>query len=133
MPIPRTVLIDTNIFEQHGYDFTSQPIETFVALAQVKHLTLLLPDAIRREIRRHIAEKSAKAQSALKKARHEAPFLQKWAHWPTIPTSKTARDEIAAVYLGGWDTFLKNFKLEDLGYESLGQGREIREVGELGV
>jgi hypothetical protein len=82
MLLPRTVLIDTNIFEQYGYAFASQPVEKFLAIAQVKNLTLLLPDAIEREVRRHIKDKSAAAQSALKKARHDAPFLQKWAKWP---------------------------------------------------
>ena len=91
MPLPRTVLIDTNIFEQYGYTFASQPVEKFLAIAQVKNLTLLLPDAIEREVRRHIMEKSAAAKSALKKARHDAPFLQKWAKWTSTEKSRTSK------------------------------------------
>ena len=65
MPIPRTIVIDTNIFDQHGYNFAAQAIQKFVAVTQVKSLTILLPDAIEREVRRHIKDKSAAAQSAL--------------------------------------------------------------------
>jgi hypothetical protein len=119
MPLPRVILIDTNILEQYGYNFASQPIEKFVALTQVKSLTIVLPDAIEREVRRHITEKSAAAQAALKKARHEAPFIQKWAHWPSLEKAKTAKDDIAAAYLADWSQFLKNFEIERLGYTAI--------------
>jgi predicted nucleic acid-binding protein len=112
MPLPRTVLIDTNIFEQYGYSFASQPVEKFLAIAQVKDLTLLLPDAIEREVLRHIKDKSAAARSALKKARHDAPFLQKWANWPSTDQMKNVKDDIAAAYIAGWEEFLKKFKVK---------------------
>lgn len=41
MPIPRTIVIDTNIFEQHGYNFDAEAIKKFVAIAQVKRITIL--------------------------------------------------------------------------------------------
>jgi hypothetical protein len=119
MPLPRTVLIDTNIFEQYGYAFASQPVEKFLAIAQVKNLTLLLPDAIEREVRRHIKDKSAAAQSALKKARHDAPFLQKWAKFPAPDQMKTVKDDIAAAYIADWEEFLKKFKVKKLGYDGI--------------
>ncbi len=119
MPIPRTIVIDTNIFEQHGYNFTTQAIKKFVAIAQIKSLTILLPDAIEREVRRHIKEKSAAAQSALNKARQDAPFLQKWKHWPANEKLKTAKDDIAAAYLTDWEEFLKCFKVKRLGYDAI--------------
>lgn len=119
MPIPRTIVIDTNIFEQHGYNFDAQAIEKFVAITAVKSLTILLPDAIEREVRRHIKEKAAAAQSALKKARHDAPFLQKWKSWPAPEKLKTAKDEIAADYIADWEKFLMNFKVKRLGYDDI--------------
>lgn len=119
MPLPRTVLIDTNIFEQYGYASASQPVEKFLAIAQVKNLTLLLPDAIERGVWRHIKDKSAAAQRALKKARHDAPFLQKWAKWPAPDQMKTVKDDIAAAYIAGWEEFLKNFKVKKLSYDGI--------------
>jgi hypothetical protein len=119
MPIPRTIVIDTNIFEQHGYNFDAEAIKKFIAIAQVKRLTILLPDAIEREVRRHIKEKSSAAQSALKKARHDAPFLQKWKDWPVPEKLKTVKDEIAAAFIADWEKFLKNFKVKRLGYEAI--------------
>jgi hypothetical protein len=119
MPLPRTVLIDTNIFEQYGYTFASQSIEKFLAIAPVKNLTLLLPDAIEREVLRHIKDKSAAAQSALKKARHDAPFLQKWDKWPSPDQIKKAKEDIAAAYIADWEGFLKNFKVKKLGYDGV--------------
>lgn len=119
MPIPRTIVIDTNIYDQHGYNYDAQAIEKFVAITQIKSLTLLLPDAIEREVRRHIQEKAAAAQSALKKARHDAPFLQKWKNWPAPDKLKIAKDEIAAAYIADWEKFLKHFKVKRLGYDDI--------------
>ncbi|PYJ84768.1 MAG: hypothetical protein DME22_11565 [Verrucomicrobia bacterium] len=113
------IVIDTNIFDQHGYNFAAQVIQKFVAVTQVKSLTILLPDAIEREVRRHIKDKSAAAQSALKKARHDAPFLQKWKNWPAPEKVKTAKDDIAAAYIADWEEFLKNFKVKRLGYDGI--------------
>lgn len=122
MPISRTIVIDTNIFDQHGYNFDAQAIEKFVAITQVKSLTILLPDAIEREVRRHIKEKAAVAQSALKKARHDAPFIQKWKNWPAPEKLKTVKDEIAAAYIADWEKFLTNFKVKRLGYDDIKVG-----------
>lgn len=123
MPLPRTVLIDTNIFEQYGYTFVSKSLEKFLAIAQVKTLTLLLPDAIEREVLRHIKDKAAAAQSALKKARHDAPFLQKWDKWPSPDQIKKAKEDIAAAYIAEWEGFLKKFKVKKLGYDGIDMSR----------
>jgi hypothetical protein len=119
MPLPRTVVIDTNILEQYGFNFASEPLQKFAAIAQANNFTVLLPDPIDREVRRHIKKKSAEAQAALKAARHDAPFIQKWAHWPAPGKLKTAKDDIATAYLADWDLYLKAFKVIKLGYDGL--------------
>lgn len=119
MSIPRTIVVDTNIFDQHEYNFAAQAIQKFIAIAQVKSITILLPDAIEREVRRHINDKSAAAQSALKKARHDAPFLQKWKNWPAPENLKTAKYDIATAYLADWEGFLKNFEVKRPGYDGI--------------
>jgi PIN domain len=119
MPLPRTVLIDTSVFDQHAYHFTSPSIQKFVLLAQAKKLTLLLPDAIEREVRRHIKEESHGVQRALKKACREAPLINKWAHWPGHKIAKAAQDQIEAATLAEWGEFLSEFKVEKLGYDGI--------------
>ena len=114
--MPRTVLIDTNIFDQHAYHFTSPQFAKFTEMAKLKRLTLLLPDVLEREVNRHIKEKSAQAQSALKKARRDAHFLPKWSHWPTDDKIKAAKEEIEATAIQEWHQFLKHFKVVKLGY-----------------
>jgi hypothetical protein len=116
MSLIKTVLIDTNIFDKHAYHFTSAQIAKFAELAKLKKMTLLLPDALEREIIRHIKEKSSQAQSALKKARREAHFLPKWSHWPTDARIELAKDEIETAAMKEWHEFLKHFKVEKLGY-----------------
>lgn len=63
--------------------------------------------------------RAAAAQSAIKRARHDAPFLQKWSHWPALEKLKVAKDDIAAAYIADWESFLKNFKVENLGYDGM--------------
>lgn len=111
-----TVLIDTNIFDRHAYYFKSAQIAKFTELAKIKKFTLLLPDALEREVIRHIKEKSSQAQSALKKARREAHFLPKWGQWPTDAKIKSAKDEIEIAAMKEWHEFLKHFKVVKIGY-----------------
>jgi hypothetical protein len=119
MQLPRSILIDTNIFDKYGYNFSAKAIEKFVSIAQRAKLTLLLPDAIERELTRHIHAKSAEVRSALKKARQDAPFLRKWTHWPTPEQEKAAKDVIAASYIADLNRFLQTFEVERLGYAGI--------------
>jgi hypothetical protein len=119
MPTPLNILIDTCIFDQYGYNFSSPIVETFVAVAGIKKFILILPDVIEREIRRHINEKSHEAASALKRARKDAPLLAKWSHWQANEVIKAAAAEIQTKVMGDWEQFLKNFKVEKLGYDGI--------------
>jgi hypothetical protein len=119
MPLPSTVLIGTNIFDQHAYHFASAQISKFTALAQLRKFTLLLPNALEREVVRHIKEKSTQAQSALRKARREAHFLPKWSHWPSDEKVKNAQFGIESAAMEEWQQFLKHFKVLKLGYDKI--------------
>lgn len=118
MPLPRTIVIDTNVFDQHAYHFASPTIQKFVDLAKVEKFTLLLPDPLHREIKRHISEKSHAVAAALKKVSREAPLIYRWPHWPGSKASTIATD-IETATLADWEKFLKNFTVEKLGYKDI--------------
>ena len=119
MPFTRIVLIDTSIFDRYVYDFASPEIAALIQVASQRKLTLLLPDVIEREVKRHIAEKSYAAQHALKKARKDAPFLRKWTHWPGAKATSDAKNDIEAAALSEWLQFLKHFKVKKLLYDGI--------------
>jgi hypothetical protein len=119
MPLPRTIVIDTNVFDQHAYHFTSPTIQKFVDLTKAEKFTLLLPDPLHREIKRHIREKSHAVAAALKKVTREAPLIYRWPHWPGAKAAANAATDIEKVTLADWDTFLKNFTVEKLGYKDI--------------
>ena len=75
MPPPHTILIDTSIFDQQAYNFSSPTVVKFLHVARARKLILILPDVIEREVKRHIKDKSREALKALRRARHDAPFL----------------------------------------------------------
>jgi hypothetical protein len=116
MPPPHTILIDTSIFDQQAYNFSSPTVVKFLHVARARKLILILPDVIEREVKRHIKDKSREALKALRRARHDAPFLAKWTHWPANKLGKAAVAEIEATATADWEKFLSNFKVEKLGY-----------------
>ncbi len=52
MTAPKHIFIDTNILDRAAYNFRSPRFVAFVAAASAK-VTLLLPDPMEREIKRH--------------------------------------------------------------------------------
>src|SRR4051794_27297979 len=119
LPLTRTVVIDTNVFDQHAYHFASPTIQKFVDLTKKEAITLLLPDPFHREVKRHIKEKSHAAAAALKKLSKDHPLIYRWPHWPGGTVAKSAGADIEAATLTEWDNFLTNFKVEKLGYKDI--------------
>lgn len=119
MPLPRNIVIDTNVFDQHAYHFGSPTIQKFIDLTKAEKFTLLLPDPLHREIKRHISEKSHAVAAALKKVCREAPLIYRWPHWPGAKAATTAAADIEKATLNGWENFLKNFTVENLGYKDV--------------
>ena len=77
MSVPTVIFIDTSIVRGQAYNFESKAIKLFLSAAGERKLTLLLPDATSREIRKQISARSDAAINALKKAYEQAPFLLK--------------------------------------------------------
>lgn len=119
MPLPRTIVIDTNVFDQHAYHFASPTIQKFVDLTKAERFTLLLADPLEREIKRHISEKSRAVGSALKKICGEAPLIYRWPHWPGAKAAANAATDIEKTTLADWESFLGNFTVEKLGYKGI--------------
>src|SRR5258708_27401425 len=108
MPLPRTVVIDTNVFDQHAYHFASPTIQKFVDLTKTEAITLLLPDPFHREVKRHITEKSRAVAAALKKVCRDAPLIYRWPHWPGATVAKSAEADTETATLADWKKFLTN-------------------------
>ena len=119
MKVPRTILIDTNIFDKNHYCFSSRWVERFVHLATAKKITLLLPDPIEREVLRHIREGARAAQSALQKACDDAPLVHRWPKWHGTKAVAAAAPEIEAQTIAAWAEFLRNFTVEKLAYQDI--------------
>ncbi len=83
-------------------------------------MILLLPDPTRREIERHIEERSQEVIKALEQARRRAPFLKKWKAWPIKRGNPRLGFELRKIANDEWNSFLKHFKVEKLGYSGVG-------------
>lgn len=120
MSVPTTIFIDTSIFDGIQYHFESSSVEAFRNTVSKDSLTVLLPDSINRELRRHIAEKSASAVARLKRSAREEPFLKKMSAWPLQGRDhRQLKTEINRVANQQLDEFLNHGKLEILGYEGV--------------
>jgi predicted nucleic acid-binding protein len=118
MSVPKSLFIDTSIFDQQNYNFGSSAVLPFLAAAEGKGIRLLLPDPTLREVRRHIAERADNVVRALEDARRKAPFLEKSKKWP-IPTGFALSWELRQLAMDEWKQFLRHFHVEELSYEGV--------------
>ncbi len=123
MSVPTVIFIDTSIVRGQAYNFESKAIKLFLSAAGERKLTLLLPDATSREIRKQISARSDVAINALKKAYEQAPFLLKSDKWPTMPGFAAAW-ELFTIGVRQWEGFTNNFTLIRLPVEDI----NLREV-----
>jgi hypothetical protein len=111
--------LDTSILDGQNYNFASVTFTSFVALAKAKNLRLVLPDPTRREVQRHIRERSLDAMRALEAAKRAAPFLSKWSHFPKLEDAKRGEWEVHRVATNEWRDFLKQFTVTELDYKAI--------------
>src|SRR5712692_8192902 len=120
MSLPTAFFLDTSVLDGQQYNFASTAFTSFVPVARERKLLLLLPDPTKREVMRHIAERSTAALEALEDARRRAPFLSKWKHFPKPPENKWTTDwEVKRVATEEWESFLKQFSVKELAYEGV--------------
>jgi hypothetical protein len=116
MSVPNIIFIDTSILEEQNYNFSSVAVSAFLEALKDQKLTLLIPDPTRREIERHIEERSKEVIKVLENAKRNAPFLAKWKGWPVKRGDSTLYFQLRQMANEEWDGFLKHFKVENLGY-----------------
>ena len=119
MAIPKVIFIDTSIFDEQCYNFSSSSMSAFIKAARARSLILLMPDTTKREIQRHISDISETALKALEEAKRRAPFLVKWKGWPSYRSIHLIKDELVTLANSELKTFLANFKVVDLDYSDI--------------
>jgi hypothetical protein len=121
MSFPTAFFLDTSVLDGQQYNFASAAFSVFVPIAPERKLLLLLPDPTKREVMRHIAERSADALRALADARRRAPFLSKWSQFPKASENQWHTNwEVNRIATSEWETFLKQFAIEELDYKAVG-------------
>jgi PIN domain len=123
MSVPSTVFIDTSIVRGQAYNFESKAIKLFLSAAGARKLTLLLPDATAREMRKQISARADAAINALKTAYQQTPFILKSEKWPSMP-GFAASWELFSIGLREWERFMSNFILVRLPVEDV----SLREI-----
>lgn len=124
MSIPKTIFIDTSVFDEQSYNFSSSSMSAFLDAAKGRTLSLLMPDPTEREIRRHIEERSNSALKALEDAKRRAPFLSKWKEWPVKKGDFYIKWELSKIANAELKSFLDRFDVIKLDY----QGINIKEI-----
>jgi hypothetical protein len=119
MSVPKAIFIDTSILEEQNYNFSSGSMSAFLEATKDQKMILLLPDPTRREIHRHIEERSEEVIKALEEAKRRAPFLSKWEEWPFNRRDLSLVFKLRQIANKEWNEFLTHFKLEDLGYDGV--------------
>ena len=117
MAIPDAIFVDTNIFDRQHYNFQGSALTSFAQACQAHGLTLLLPDPVLRELKRHVRDRAVEAHESVNKARRAAPFLQ------TIrQEGKSSREELThygTIATAALQAYLQQFKTVELGYDGL--------------
>lgn len=119
MSLPKAIFIDTSIFDEQSYNFSSSTISSFLEAAKTKGLILLMPDATEREVRRHIKARAESALKALEDAKRKAPFLAKWKDWPLKRGDPFIMWELERIAQGEMNKFLGCFEVKRLGYKGI--------------
>jgi len=125
MNTPKTIFIDTSIFDGLAYNFRSTKLQVIRSLGKRLRLKLLIPDPIEREIKRHIMDRSKSAVKSLENTVHKAPFLTQLDSWPLKNNDKTTlvyqlQEHVEKELLN----FLDNFEVIKLNYK----GVDINEI-----
>lgn len=119
MKAPTSIFIDTNIFDENCYNFSSSVFIAFNNAVKGFDLKLLMPDPIKREILRHISENCDAAVKALKSALKEAPFLNSYSKFPKRYENHLIKKEIYDLKKDELFSFFKDLNTLDLSYDNV--------------
>jgi len=82
MSIPVFLVFDTNVYDGQNYNFKSKIYNAFFDAIKEKDITLLLPVVIDLEVKRHIKERSKKAEDDILKIEGRYSPIKSWTKWP---------------------------------------------------
>jgi len=116
MPAPRHIFLDTSVFDEQSYNFSSQAFTSLVEASKASPLTLLIPKPTEDEIRRHISDRATEAIKVLEDAGRRAPFLRKWDQWPLRKDEGGLKYHLRGLARKEYDLFKKQFSVVQLDY-----------------
>ena len=119
MSTTNAIFIDTSIFDEQNYNFSSASMSAFLEVVKDQNMILLLPDPTRREIERHIEERSEEVIKVLENAKRRSPFLMKWEKWPFKSRDDSVVFQLRKIANDELNEFLTHFKVENLGYDGV--------------
>lgn len=117
MSVPSTVFIDTGIYERACFNFESAQFQIFNDAFENKKLTLLEPDPISREVRRHIRERISEVARAIDQVEKKMPCLRRLEKWPTEGWKR--HHDVQSILQGDFDRFCNQFERVRLGYDGV--------------
>lgn len=113
------VFVDTCIFESMNFQFSSDLSRAFETACVSAGVRLLMPDAIDREINRHIDEKVALAIESLRTLNRKNPILRQWDLYPSVTEVRDAEGEFKLRMRKEWSDFRKRLSCHDLGCDDI--------------
>lgn len=116
---PPAVFLDTSIFAGQGYNFAATALVSFVPVANEREISLLLPDATEREVKRHFRVRADVALLAFQEARRKVPFRAMWQHFLRIRLASRHTWEVFQAAMKEWNGFLSQFDVVRLGYDGI--------------
>jgi PIN domain len=116
MPAPRHVFLDTSVFDEQSYNFSSQAFTSLVEASKASPLTLIIPKPTEDEIRRHIPDRATEAIRVLEDAGRKAPFLRKWDQWPLRKDEGHLKYHLLGLARKEYDLFKEQFSVVQLDY-----------------
>jgi hypothetical protein len=116
---PKTIFIDTEIFDHYQYNFGSQHLQALVKKFPRGVITLLMPDVTLKEVKRHIVEEAEKIRTGLTKAQEAAFLVTHLPNWPNRKERKELIDKIAINLGVSLDMFMYQLCAVHLGYDGI--------------
>ena len=109
MAVPSAIFIDTCIFDAQKHNYETRAMREFLQAIDAGAVTLLIPEPIEKEIRRHRSDRVQGALANLRKTIREAPFLVAWKDWGIDLDRPFLSLSLQGVADSRWRQFLQGF------------------------
>lgn len=113
------VFIDTCVFESMHFNFESELCKALESACTSAGVRLLLPDAIHREIIRHINKRIDESVQGLLTLRRKHSVLRLWDQFPMDVQIHRAKQELKNKILTNWHQFRKRLDCLEMDYKDI--------------